>query len=185
MPKPAPLVTIILGRDLLLSVSALYIRYTSLPHPVSHAIVPLCPKLNTLEKTWQCYWDFSIPSAEVRPTIISKLNTALQLLLLGSTTIFVWHGSWLCVLLRRLAVNHLQHRVQSWFHVHNIGGMWPWPQFGAVHLTYSLRTLFTYCQIHKDDEEHRPVHRCPCSRLHKTVYYPGLAPKCVPSAMLG
>lgn len=68
---PFPLATIIVGRDLLLSLSAFYIRYTSLPHP----------------KTFQRYWDFSIPSAEVHPTIISKVNTALQLLLLGSTTI--------------------------------------------------------------------------------------------------
>lgn len=33
------------------------------------------------------YWDFSIPSAEVRPTQISKYNTFLQLLLMGCTTI--------------------------------------------------------------------------------------------------
>jgi cardiolipin synthase (CMP-forming) len=31
------------------------------------------------------YWDFSLPSAEVRPTTISKLNTALQLLLVGAS----------------------------------------------------------------------------------------------------
>jgi len=68
---PAPLATIIVGRDLLLSLSAFYIRYTSLPHP----------------KTFRRYWDFSLPSAEVRPATISKVNTALQLLLLGSTTI--------------------------------------------------------------------------------------------------
>ena len=30
------------------------------------------------------YWDFSLPSAEVKPTTISKANTALQLLLVGS-----------------------------------------------------------------------------------------------------
>lgn len=30
------------------------------------------------------YWDFSLPSAEVKPTGISKVNTALQLLLVGS-----------------------------------------------------------------------------------------------------
>jgi cardiolipin synthase len=68
---PSPLATIIIGRDLLLALSAFYIRYTSLPPP----------------KTFQRYWDFSIPSAEVHPTAISKVNTALQLLLLGSTTI--------------------------------------------------------------------------------------------------
>jgi cardiolipin synthase len=31
---PAPLATIIIGRDLLLALSAFYIRYTSLPPPV-------------------------------------------------------------------------------------------------------------------------------------------------------
>jgi cardiolipin synthase len=30
------------------------------------------------------YWDFSLPSAEVRPTEISKWNTFLQLLLVGA-----------------------------------------------------------------------------------------------------
>ncbi|ETW78684.1 hypothetical protein HETIRDRAFT_324323 [Heterobasidion irregulare TC 32-1] len=68
---PLPLTVIILGRDVLLSLSAFYIRYTSLPTP----------------KTFQRYWDFSIPSAEVRPTTISKVNTALQLFLMGTTTI--------------------------------------------------------------------------------------------------
>lgn len=43
--------------------------------------------LSSPKKTFQRYWDFSIPSAEVRPTTISKVNTVLQLLLMGSTTI--------------------------------------------------------------------------------------------------
>ncbi|PPQ63106.1 hypothetical protein CVT24_005817 [Panaeolus cyanescens] len=68
---PIPIAVIILGRDVLLSLSAFWIRYSSLPHP----------------KTWSRYWDFSLPSAEVRPTMISKVNTALQLLLMGTTTI--------------------------------------------------------------------------------------------------
>ncbi|KAF8967749.1 CDP-alcohol phosphatidyltransferase-domain-containing protein [Flammula alnicola] len=68
---PVPLAVIILGRDALLSLSAFYIRYSTLPHP----------------KTFSRYWDFSLPSAEVRPTNISKVNTALQLLLMGTTTI--------------------------------------------------------------------------------------------------
>ncbi|EPQ56283.1 hypothetical protein GLOTRDRAFT_74874 [Gloeophyllum trabeum ATCC 11539] len=68
---PVPLAVIILGRDVALSLSAFYIRYTSLPAP----------------KTWARYWDFSLPSAEVRPTEISKVNTALQLVLMGTTTI--------------------------------------------------------------------------------------------------
>ena len=49
--------------------SALYYRYISLPEP----------------KTFARYWDFSLPSAEVRPTFISKVNTFLQLGLLGGT----------------------------------------------------------------------------------------------------
>ncbi|TBU34043.1 CDP-alcohol phosphatidyltransferase-domain-containing protein [Dichomitus squalens] len=68
---PVPLAAIILGRDVLLSLSAFYIRYTTLPAP----------------KTFKRYWDFSIPSAEVRPTQISKVNTALQLLLMGTATV--------------------------------------------------------------------------------------------------
>jgi cardiolipin synthase len=31
------------------------------------------------------YWDFSLPSAEVHPTGVSKANTALQLLLVGAS----------------------------------------------------------------------------------------------------
>ncbi|PVG04663.1 hypothetical protein CPB86DRAFT_692717 [Serendipita vermifera] len=68
---PLPLAIIILGRDVLLSISAFYYRWISLPPP----------------KTFTRYWDFSIPSAEVRPTQISKYNTFLQLILMGSTTI--------------------------------------------------------------------------------------------------
>ncbi|KAJ4989405.1 CDP-alcohol phosphatidyltransferase [Stagonosporopsis vannaccii] len=64
----APLAVIILGRDVSLAVSALYYRYASLPAP----------------KTMARYWDFSLPSAEVHPTQISKFNTFLQLSLLGT-----------------------------------------------------------------------------------------------------
>ncbi|CAO3644846.1 unnamed protein product [Cunninghamella echinulata] len=64
---PLPLAGVILGRDVGLVLSAFYYRYISLPEP----------------KTLTRYFDFSIPSAEVRPTTISKVNTALQLLLMG------------------------------------------------------------------------------------------------------
>ncbi|KAL8771285.1 MAG: hypothetical protein Q9209_003190 [Squamulea sp. 1 TL-2023] len=57
------------GRDVLLSLAAVYYRYISLPPP----------------KTFARYWDFSLPSAEVHPTGISKINTALQLGLIGWT----------------------------------------------------------------------------------------------------
>lgn len=54
-----------------LGIAAIYYRYASLPPP----------------KTLVRYWDFSIPSAEVHPTIISKYNTFLQLILIGSTLV--------------------------------------------------------------------------------------------------
>jgi len=64
------LAAIILGRDIALAITAIYYRYISLPPP----------------KTFARYWDFSLPSAEVHPTTISKYNTALQLALIGATT---------------------------------------------------------------------------------------------------
>lgn len=64
-----PLAVLILGRDILLGLSAFYYRYISLPPP----------------RTFARYWDFSLPSAEVRPTTISKINTFLQLGLIGAT----------------------------------------------------------------------------------------------------
>ena len=54
-----------------LGFAAIYYRYASLPPP----------------KTFTRYWDFSIPSAEVHPTTVSKYNTFLQLLLIGSTLV--------------------------------------------------------------------------------------------------
>lgn len=68
---PVWLAAIILGRDVGLGIAAVYYRWISLPPP----------------KTFSRYWDFSLPSAEVRPTTISKYNTALQLALMGATTV--------------------------------------------------------------------------------------------------
>ncbi|KAH9906130.1 CDP-alcohol phosphatidyltransferase-domain-containing protein [Xylariomycetidae sp. FL2044] len=68
---PFWLATIILGRDVGLGIAAIYYRWISLPPP----------------KTFVRYWDFSLPSAEVRPTTISKYNTFLQLALMGSTMV--------------------------------------------------------------------------------------------------
>jgi len=67
---PVWLAVIILGRDIGLGIAAIYYRWISLPPP----------------KTFSRYWDFSLPSAEVHPTTISKYNTALQLALIGATT---------------------------------------------------------------------------------------------------
>ncbi|KAG6282363.1 hypothetical protein E4U46_008298 [Claviceps purpurea] len=67
---PLWLAAMILGRDVGLGIAAIYYRWISLPPP----------------KTFRRYWDFSLPSAEVRPTTISKYNTFLQLGLVGLTT---------------------------------------------------------------------------------------------------
>ncbi|KAK3990611.1 CDP-alcohol phosphatidyltransferase-domain-containing protein [Cladorrhinum sp. PSN332] len=68
---PLWLAVIILGRDVGLAISALYFRWISLPPP----------------KTMTRFWDFSLPSAEVKPTLISKWNTFLQLGLMGLTAV--------------------------------------------------------------------------------------------------
>ncbi|WVN89145.1 CDP-diacylglycerol-glycerol-3-phosphate 3-phosphatidyltransferase [Cryptococcus depauperatus CBS 7841] len=68
---PIPLALLIVGRDLGLAISAFYFRFISLPKP----------------KTLQRYFDPSIPSAQVTPTQISKINTLLQLILMGLTTV--------------------------------------------------------------------------------------------------
>ncbi|PHH84410.1 hypothetical protein CDD83_1974 [Cordyceps sp. RAO-2017] len=67
---PVWLAGIILGRDAGLGVAAIYYRWISLPPP----------------KTLARYWNFSLPSAEVHPTAISKYNTFLQLILVGAAT---------------------------------------------------------------------------------------------------
>ncbi|KAJ3366386.1 hypothetical protein GGF32_005388 [Allomyces javanicus] len=64
---PLPLAVLIIGRDAGLVISSFVVRYKSLPPP----------------KTFARFWDFSLPSAEVRPTLISKANTVLQLGLVG------------------------------------------------------------------------------------------------------
>lgn len=59
-----------MGRDAALGIAAVYYRWVSLPLP----------------KTLARYCDFSLLSAEVRPTAISKFNTFVQLALVGLTT---------------------------------------------------------------------------------------------------
>jgi cardiolipin synthase len=67
---PGWLIAIIIGRDVgLLSASLIY-RFISLPKPI----------------TWNQYWDAS--TLEVKPTNVSKANTAFQLGLLGSCILF-------------------------------------------------------------------------------------------------
>ncbi|SCV99823.1 LAFE_0B03290g1_1 [Lachancea fermentati] len=68
---PPLLAGLIIGRDFLLALSAVYFRFTSMKHAYGRV-------------TWSTFWDFfHYPSAEVRPTRISKWNTFLQMVYLG------------------------------------------------------------------------------------------------------
>ncbi|CCC12065.1 hypothetical protein SMACR_02286 [Sordaria macrospora] len=69
---PVWLAVIILGRDVALAISALYFRWISLPPP----------------KTMARYWDFSLPSAEVRPTAISKYTVAATTIWSGASYVY-------------------------------------------------------------------------------------------------
>ena len=69
---PLPLMALILGRDAALVVSAFVIRFRTLQPP----------------RTLARYFNPRLPSATVTPTQISKINTFLQLLLVGALTIF-------------------------------------------------------------------------------------------------
>lgn len=81
----------ILGRDASLALAAIYYRYASLPAP----------------KTFRRYWDFTLPSAEVHPTTLSKYNTFLQLILIGSTLALpvVSHGGAYAGLLQNVGID--------------------------------------------------------------------------------
>lgn len=68
---PLPIAGLILGRDVLLGLSALYFRYASM-------------RQKYMKISWASYWDFfHYPSAEVKPTLISKYNTFFQMIYLG------------------------------------------------------------------------------------------------------
>ncbi|ODQ79864.1 hypothetical protein BABINDRAFT_161542 [Babjeviella inositovora NRRL Y-12698] len=65
---PAYVAALILGRDAILGLAFVVIRYVSLPTP----------------KTFARYWDFSLPTASVHPTKISKYNTFFQMVYIGT-----------------------------------------------------------------------------------------------------
>ncbi|GLV40146.1 Cardiolipin synthase [Carabus blaptoides fortunei] len=66
---PFALTAMIITRDVILVVAGFVIRYRSLPPP----------------RTLTRYFDGSHATAQLAPTFISKVNTAIQLLLVGST----------------------------------------------------------------------------------------------------
>lgn len=68
---PVGIASLILGRDVLMGFSALYIRYSSLKQKYGSV-------------NWESYWNFfKFPSAVVKPLMISKWNTFLQMIYLG------------------------------------------------------------------------------------------------------
>ncbi|KAL3286503.1 hypothetical protein HHI36_001008 [Cryptolaemus montrouzieri] len=66
---PIALTAMIIGRDILLVTAGFIIRYRSLPHP----------------KTLGRYFDVTHATVQLAPTFISKVNTGVQLALVGST----------------------------------------------------------------------------------------------------
>jgi len=70
---PMPAVGLILFRDFCLVLGAAYYRYKSLPTPF----------------TWNRFFSVSeVQSMEIKPTVFSKLNTILQLALVGTVMVF-------------------------------------------------------------------------------------------------
>jgi len=65
---PLPLTAMIVSRDVLLVYAGLYIRYMSVDPPFS----------------FKKYFDMTLPTAQVNPTQISKLNTGIQLFTVGA-----------------------------------------------------------------------------------------------------
>ncbi|XP_067940915.1 cardiolipin synthase (CMP-forming)-like [Watersipora subatra] len=66
---PVWLTALVLSRDVYLVLSGFRVRWNTLPPP----------------KTFKRYFDFSHPTAQVQPSLISKVNTNIQLLLLTAT----------------------------------------------------------------------------------------------------
>ncbi|GJQ66155.1 hypothetical protein Trydic_g4217 [Trypoxylus dichotomus] len=66
---PISLTGIIIGRDVLLIIAGFIIRYQSLPPP----------------RTLSRYFDATHATVQLAPTLVSKVNTVIQLVLVGST----------------------------------------------------------------------------------------------------
>lgn len=78
---PVSIAGIILGRDVLLAIGALFIRYSTLKLKYPGRVA------------WSSYWDIvRYPSAEVRPSQLSKWNTFFQMIYLGSGVLLLLYG---------------------------------------------------------------------------------------------
>lgn len=126
----AYLATLILGRDAVLALAAIYYRYASLPAP----------------KTFMRYWDFSLPSAEVHPTTVSKYNTFLQLILIGSTLalpVITAGGQYAGLLDSSLGLSDAAlHRTMTYFQV-LVAGTTAWSGLSYAFLKNAVTILGT------------------------------------------
>lgn len=92
-----PLTSLIVVRDVALVAAGSYIRYKSLPAPVSfsHAVAYLLTDCRNLlncltlicvyQRTFRRYFDATHATAQLAPTNISKFNTMVQLALVAFT----------------------------------------------------------------------------------------------------
>ena len=76
---PASLTALIVSRDVLLVYAGLYIRYMSVQPPVSTSMILVMAKISPYFYVFQFslkkYFDVRLPTAQVNPTFISKINT--------------------------------------------------------------------------------------------------------------
>ena len=84
---PAALTSLVVSRDALLVYAGFYIRYMSVTPPVRTTSIEVQYYNSKLELLLQFsvkkYFDMRLPTAQVQPTQISKVNTLVQLMLVG------------------------------------------------------------------------------------------------------
>lgn len=84
-----PLTALFLIRDVGLITASVLVRYQSLPPPVSGQQYRLgCTaaiSIDSLQKTFRQFWNVRYATTEIKPTVIGKINTVLQLGLVMSS----------------------------------------------------------------------------------------------------
>ncbi|OQV04596.1 hypothetical protein CLAIMM_09453 [Cladophialophora immunda] len=126
---PVWLAVVVLGRDVALAISAIYFRWISLPPP----------------KTFTRYWDFSLPSAEVHPTEISKINTLLQLLLVGNAMLLPVLPAWL------VDAGNLWGVMEGWYYL--VAGTTVWSGLSYLGNKQAVRILTKEEQGEKENQK--------------------------------
>ncbi|CCK68719.1 cardiolipin synthase KNAG_0B02760 [Huiozyma naganishii CBS 8797] len=109
---PMSIAGLILGRDVLLGLSGVVVRYRSIKAVYKNA-------------PWNMYWNFmKFPSVEVKPTVISKWNTFLQMIYLGVAGV---------LLIIRGSDSELQDQEDTDV---KVGGKYPWLEQDFTWLGY-------------------------------------------------